>query len=167
MIVLFYSEACPESKKFLSHVSEDIQKNMQKFQVEQLAAQRNLPIEVTHTPAVLLESGELKIGPEAFAWLASQLEVTPSAPGGEGFSFLGNHDGFSPGHCDVNGDANSGIMVDPSVEMIAPSSANRTMPNANHGARTPAQMPPPVSVSNDDRNVSDADYERFVSSRNL
>lgn len=157
--MLFYSDQCGQSKKFINLLQEfpHINSCFQKLEVEMLAKLGRLPPQLTHTPGVI-DGNQLLMGSNAFQWLNDKTkELIGSGPslnpkGGfndMGFSFIGNseHD-FSPTHANFGRETeNNGNNIDPNK--FDPKSGQ---PQSGQQQQTNMTYNPNINVSSNNNN---------------
>lgn len=171
--MLFYSNRCGQSKKFIELLQEypHINSCFQKLEVEMLHKMGRLPPQLTHTPGVI-DGNQLLMGPNAFEWLKEKSnKLVGSGPSinpkggfnGIGFSFIGESESdFSPVHANFGREnQNNGSSIDPNTfdpksgEPINGQSATTYNPNPNDfnssNSSVNRELPPqlqPQSVGN-------------------
>ena len=124
--MLFYSNRCGQSQKFIELLQEfpHINSCFQKLEVEMLYKMGRLPPQLTHTPGVV-DGNQLVMGPDAFEWLkkkSKELVQSQSfnSKGGltsesMAFSFIGDAENdFNHGHANFGReDINNGSSINP------------------------------------------------------
>lgn len=177
--ILFYSDRCGQSKKFMDLLQEfpAINACFQKMDVVSLHNMGRLPPQLTHTPGVI-DGNKLLMGPNAFKWLEDKSkEIISSGPqlnpkGGfydSGFSFIeSGSDEFSPYHSNFeNGDPNNGSNIDPSKFDQKDGTPKTQQPQQQ---QSDSGLPPqlqPISVTNDNGKLSESDMQRYMSNRDV
>lgn len=124
--MLFYSNRCGQSKKFIELLQEfpHINSCFQKLEVEMLYKMGRLPPQLTHTPGVV-DGNKLVMGPDAFEWLKNKSKelVQSQSFNSKGgltsesmtFSFIGDTENdFNHGHANFGReDINNGSSINP------------------------------------------------------
>lgn len=167
--VLFYSNKCAESQKFIKLLQEypDVNSNFKKIEISQLSRQQ-IPPQLKFVPGVV-SNNQLMMGANAFKWLketASKCLVPGpelNSKGGfhtTGFSFIGDEDSnFNPNYSPWGGDNNNGSMVDPNK--FDQKSGKPKEQETDNSLPSALQ---PMKIENGSK-FSDNDYSRIQQSR--
>jgi hypothetical protein len=122
--VLFYSEKCGQSHKFIELLREfpHINACFEKMEVEMLSQLGKLPPQLTHTPGII-DGNQLLMGANAFKWLEKKTKdsigkvpslASKSGFGNMGFSFIGESESeYNPGMSSFDKPVQNGNDVDP------------------------------------------------------
>lgn len=190
--VLFYSEKCGQSKKFINLLYEFPHINVlfEKLEIEKLATLGKLPPQLTHTPGII-DGNQLLMGSNAFKWLEvktkEKIGTNPSliskSSNGIGFSFIGeSEDDYSPIHSNFEKPPRNGTDINPPQQQMSnppPQQQMNHLPpqlqpietnnessykSSTSGISLPPQLQP-QTITNDNGKLSDGDMERYMASR--